>query len=612
MRIIFISLYSLTILILPLKSIGQSQNKSSIKWEKEIDEYVSDVMSDWHIPGLALTVVENNEILLMKGYGVTDIETQVPVNPESTVFHVGSISKPITATAVLNLYDRGQLSLDREIDQFFEVPFFENLYDHYPTTAQLLVHAGGFDVRTINRYSKRADAILPLEDYLRKNMPPIIHPPGAISIYSNHGYALLGHIVSKISKQRFASYMKDHIFDPLEMKKSSFDIKPNKDKEVATGYGFGPNAGNKVDPIYIKTVPASMLKTTAVDISHWMIAILNDGSFQGKEILKPSTNKTLLTRQYSNHPLIPGRSFGLSESSRFSPPEFLHSGVVPGFTSVLVLVPEIKFGLFITANTNAYLWGIANRILDQIESNLGSADPVTKVFEQVDSSNFEGYYRAAGIPQNSMFKFGNWIRQTHISSLPDGKVEWEGSTYSPVDSLAFQKEGNESIVAFKKKEGKINYLFAGGDEYVKIPWFQNTILQGVIFTLFLLTFLVIVLRWGFIPVFNKEKSFESRKWPITIITVASAINFIFLVSIIYLAIVELGDKNILIYGVPIWFKIIKILVWISFALSIGILIGSILSWKQKYWKMKKRLTYSLLTSVLLFFIPYVFYWNLLG
>ncbi|HKL66896.1 MAG TPA: serine hydrolase domain-containing protein, partial [Bacteroidales bacterium] len=328
---------------------------------KELDEFIIKEMKAWNVAGLAIATVENNELTLLKGYGVEDMETGNPVDPQSTIFHVASISKPVTASAVLQLYEQGQLDIHKGINEYLNEVQFKNPFPNYPTAAQLLVHAGGLDASTINRVARNKDKLNGFNEYIEQNLPPIIHPPGSISVYSNHGYALLGYLAREISGQPFPRYMEQNIFEPLGMSRSTFNVHSPLEQELATGYGLGPNQGNRKTPAYIKTIPASMLRTTALDMSHWMRAILNDGSFNGNKILEPGTARLLLNRQYSNHRLLTGRSFGLSEGGRFSPPEFLHAGAASGYTSAMVMVPEVNFGVFITTNSNAYLWGIVNK-----------------------------------------------------------------------------------------------------------------------------------------------------------------------------------------------------------------------------------------------------------
>jgi CubicO group peptidase (beta-lactamase class C family) len=198
--------------------------------ETNIDHYVRSEMLAQHIPGLSLAVMENGKIALAKGYGLANVELEVPVTAE-TVFQSGSVGKQFTATAVMMLVEDRKLGLDDQLTKFFT-----NAPDSWTnvTIRGLLSHTGGFSDfpkdfdfhrdYTEDELLKRAEAI------------PLAYPPGEKWSYSNLGYVTLGILIHKVSGEFYGDVLQKRIFRPLGMKTARIvgeeDIVPNR----AAGY----------------------------------------------------------------------------------------------------------------------------------------------------------------------------------------------------------------------------------------------------------------------------------------------------------------------------------------------------------------------------------------
>jgi len=185
-----------------------------------------------------------------------------------------------------------------------------------------------------------------------------------------------------------------------------------------------------------------------------------------------------------------------------------------------------------------------------------------------------------------------------------------GGSYTAVDSLAFKSTNANRVVAFKKIDGNVAYLIAGGDEYVKVPWFENRILQAILWIIFLITFTAILVGWGIMPIFKKKST--NPRWHLYTIACTSAINLVFFSAIAYLLIVELDGTSILQYGIPFWFDLLQVLVWVGLALTIASISGAVMSWKKGVYENGFSIKYIFATIVLLLFVPFIYYWNLLG
>lgn len=584
---------------------GQSQISAPDLNERELemtlDSLAAEVMQDWSVPGLAVSIVSGERTLLLKGYGYENLETRAPVHPRS-VFHVASVSKPFTAMGVLQLVERGSLRLDEDVRQYLRqpIPVLRNS-GRSPTVGDLLVHAGGLDLRNINRKCRTVSCMEDLGTYLRKNLPPVIHDPGAVSVYSNHGYALLGHLVSEVTGQPFHRYMKEHVFSPLEMNDTYFFHPESSDTAMIQGHAWSSGGMSATAPDLIQTVPASMLRTSAADMTNWMKAMLSHGSHLQTQVLDSALAERMLSRQFTHHPLLSGRSLGLSEGNRFSPPAFLHSGGARGFTSAVLLYPEGNFGIFIAANNSMNPWGLINRVLDRFPDRPEEAPPAAS--PGTVSGFTEGYYREAAIPQSTMYKLGNAIYQVRITTDDANRLYLNGSPYEPLDSLTYRHASNGSILALSES-GNAKYVFISGNTYVRIPAFQSRTLQSTLWGVFIILFAGIPLFLAFRHLRDREQPAGGR-WLI----VASLLNLCFVSGIAYLLYMELGDAGVLPYGIPIWFQALRLGLAVS-AVCTLISLWLYATENSEDSPLWKRTIGYVLHLLILGFYPFTAYWNL--
>ncbi len=236
-----------------------------IEAEKVFDRRIPDLMEKWNIPGGAIAIVKDGRLVLAKGYGYADVGNEDEVQPDS-LFRIASISKPITAVAVLTLVESGQLGLDdrvfRILDEFENTSrpvVDERIYDI--TVRHLLQHSGGWDS---NRTFDPMFAAGWIENRLRVSKPVTCEDtirfmlrrrldfdPGARYAYSNFGYCILGRIIEKITEMPYEDYVKSQVLEPAgitRMRIGGTLAKDASDGEV-TYYGFrGDSLADSVLP----------------------------------------------------------------------------------------------------------------------------------------------------------------------------------------------------------------------------------------------------------------------------------------------------------------------------------------------------------------------------
>ncbi len=316
--------------------------------ETFLDGLVPGLLKAHQAPGAVIAVVEGEKIRLAKGWGLAQIEAMRPMTPTTRV-RVASISKLFTATAALQLVERGKLELHTDVHELLDFDL-GSPYDAPITLHHLLTHTAGFDDRFLGTAVPHGQPVMPLGDYLRAHMPPVVMRPGHTLSYSNHGLALVARLVELASGEPFEAYVSEHVLRPLGMHASSFGVPHPVRDDQALPYRW---AGGRFEPLWIDRLndgPAGDLNTTARDIANFAIAHLNDGRFGESHLLAPETVALMQRRQFGHDPRLPGWAYGWSEVPLAGRRGIGHGGWVLGFHSRLWLLPEQRRAVFVSVN----------------------------------------------------------------------------------------------------------------------------------------------------------------------------------------------------------------------------------------------------------------------
>src|SRR5712692_8016425 len=188
----------------------------------KLEQQIEMQMEAGHVPGLAIAIVQDQEVIYARGFGITSVEDGgLPVTPQ-TLFRIGSVTKPLLGTAVMRLVEAGRLELDQPIKEYINwLKFNQEDAEEYITLRMLLSHTSGLPS------DSRDDAGDPdgLERYVLEQIPrySFVAPPGRLYSYSNCGFNLIGYIAQTVSGRRFPDLMQELVFDPLEMNRTTFD-----------------------------------------------------------------------------------------------------------------------------------------------------------------------------------------------------------------------------------------------------------------------------------------------------------------------------------------------------------------------------------------------------
>ncbi len=278
----------LTLLFLvPAAFAGETRTESDFD---AVDAYIEGEMAEWNLPGVALAIVQEGEIVHMKGYGNAGPDGR-PMTAQTPLF-IASISKSFTALAIMQLVEAGQIDLDEPAQTY--LPWFrvaDEKASAQITVRQLLNQNSGLSAASglENHFSKDQsdEAINNTVRALADD--ELLHPVGKAYEYSNANFQALGAIVQAVSGQSFEAYVQENIYDPLEMNNCFTSYDDARQNGVSNGYGRWwfkiPIA--KTPPFNRSNLPAGGLICDAEGIAHYLTGYLNQGQYGEATVLSP-------------------------------------------------------------------------------------------------------------------------------------------------------------------------------------------------------------------------------------------------------------------------------------------------------------------------------------
>jgi CubicO group peptidase (beta-lactamase class C family) len=624
-RNLFWATLSSAVLALVSLATGASsaQADTSYRDQKQrlADIHIQPLVEDWSrisgAPGGVIALVDHDQILMLRGFGLSNTDTATAVDPATTLFQVGELVRPMTVTAVLRAMEQGLLSLDEDLSGRAELDFLELGSFGALTLEQLLLHTAGFDHRVIASRSGSASELLPLATYLRQRMPTRILPPGRISIPSSHGFALAGYILETVSERTFAQSLDALVFRPLKMASSVVDPMASVGEALATGYRTHGETLAEVEADFPQTVPASFLLTTAADMASWLQIVLGDGVIRGTPFLSSASIDRLLRPRFSHHDSLPGRTLAFKEGSEFSPAELYLADRGGGFSSVLIIMPQHRVGLFAAFNSELDLWNLVYPILDTFASRLPDQPASAFAASPTFADHLSGYWQDAAVSRTTAEKLLSLARQARLVQLQDGSILWQSRRYKPFGPNEFLEVDDEQL-RFCLLGDPQHPRFAATESLVleRLPWYATKPVQTAAWILFATLFLTAGWPRPALPAelsgLDPSDTFSPR-WPWTAARLAATLNFLFIAILAILAAGALRWKTPdLLHGIsPVLYAVLGLPIAAGL-FSLVATAGLAPAWKSPFWSRKQQWFLTLLIAGLLLFVPFLKSWNLFG
>jgi len=580
-----------------------------------LDQFVGREMAEHHVPGAAVSVVKDGQVLLSRGYGMADVATGRPVDADQTLFAVGSVTKLFTATAAMQQVERGALRLDADVNTYLSAFKVPEAFGQPVFLSHLLTHTAGFNQLNIGVGTRSSAEIMPVGQFLAQGLPPRTEPPGQFFAYSNHGMTLAGHLVELAAGKSLPDYVEQAIFAPLGMVHSTMQqpapvaLAP----DVAIGYAYAAGEYLPQERLYFHTSPAAGVSASAGDMARFMIAHLENG--QG--ILSPPTAAEMHRRQFGHHPQLPGSAYGFREYFRNGQRALWHSGTQQGFASALFLIPEHRTGLFVTMNRATALEQFRMELIDAFVDRYfpGAGVGRAPVGGSMDLARFAGTYWGVEKPQRTLDKLEVLMADglTKVSATSEGTLRlsgvWgsDGGEYAQVEPLLFQRVDGQDFIAFREDEqGRISHLFAGVDVSRKAAWHESPAFQLGLGGVALLLFLSVAAA----ALVGRSRRGLALPWARPVAAAASLVGLGFMTAVGLIA----GTKGALffMFGLPPVMPPLMALPWLVALAAPALVLFAVLAWRRRAWNLAARLHYTALVVGTLAFLWFLRFWNMLA
>ena len=325
-----------------------------------IDTFLGETQKKFEVPGVSVAIVKDNKIIFAKGYGVQSLSKKNPVD-ENSIYAIGSTTKAFTAAALGKLVESGKIDWDdRVIDHIPEFELHDPSITNMFTIRDLLTHRSGLP---------RGDLLWYATDFSRQEIiERVRHLEPTYSFragfgYQNIMYLTAGEIIPRVTGKSWDDYIQEIFFKPLRMKRTSSVLSDLKRfKNVATPHQEIDGEVKEIPWRNIDNVgPAGSINSSVSDMANWAMMLLNEGSFNGKQVLKPETiNELFMPQQImrkegrlgSYYPPVQFLTYGLgwfvSDFNGYKMIE--HGGNIDGMHAQISLVPELELGIVFLSN----------------------------------------------------------------------------------------------------------------------------------------------------------------------------------------------------------------------------------------------------------------------
>jgi CubicO group peptidase (beta-lactamase class C family) len=584
------------------------------------------------VAGATVLVMKDGKELLKKGYGYSDITKKAPVDPDTTMFRLASISKLFTWVSVMQLAEQGKLDIDADVNKYLDFEI-KPAFGKPITLRNLMTHTGGFEEEVRDIIYVAPQKTTSLRDFMIANQPRRMYPPGEIPAYSNYGVGLAGYIVQRVSLEPFEQYVSEHIFQPLGMKHSSFNEPMTA--ELAPYVSDGYRATTEKPAIGFEVfnpAPAGGVSSAAGDMERFALALLNGGELDGHRILKTETREAMWTRQFGASDALPPICMGFYQTWRNNLRFIGHEGDLVAFHSMFLMEPTQKLVIFVSYNSA----GSASRNRAELLNGFADryfptyAPPPLQKFPVEQLKDIEGSYQSTRRADSTKVAIGNPAGQAVAKVDKDGVLtvdvykDLRGHTrkWKPIGKDLWQVEEDQArLFAIRDSSGKIVRIAVNfaGVQFQRVPWYEHKTFVGTFLgcsvVILLLVVLASLIRLGRRILFRKRPQLKPQPGTLLITIGPRFAAFAWAFVLIWLVALSGTLQNADLPAFATIERYFSLITWFSgfaiffsiFALLAGIRIGT-----RAGVRAITRVKFSLVAAACVFLTWYSIHWNLIG
>src|SRR6266446_1480231 len=581
------------------------------------------------IAGAVISVVKNGKPFFAKGYGFSNVEKRTPVSPDGTLFRPGSISKLFNWTSIMQQVEQGKLDLDRDVNEYldFKIP---PTYPQPITLRNIMTHTPGFEETIQELFVANASQLKPLDAYLKEHMPARIFPPGTTPAYSNYATALAGYILQRVSGEPFDSYIEHHIFQPLQMSHSTTrqPLPDNLKPLMSNGYDVASEPAKPFE--FVEAVPAGSSSVTGADMQHFMIAHLQNGQYEGTQILRPETAQMMHARQFSNLPDLNGMCLGFYEETRNGHRIIGHAGDTQYFHSDLHLILDSGVGFFISYNgagkgetrARESVW---HAFLDRYFPYEPPQAPV-QTTAAADAQLVSGRYIISRRSQTTILKALTVLGESKVFSNPDGTISLEDlkdlngqpKKLKEIGPLMFPAVHDQDRVAFKRDQSGRLVLVTDFPVFVfqRSPWNENSSFNLPLIVSAMVVLLLTLLLWPVAALIRRHYRQPLNLTPQQrrlrlMVRLACLFDLLLVCGLVVFFTMSEKDIGILSPRFNPLLRMIQLVGWVGVLGTLAALYNALRSWQEQGRWLWSKLGDSLIALACVAFVWFVFTWNML-
>lgn len=611
----------LSLLAFSTAALAQATLDDPRRLEAFMDGVVKPLMKEQHTTAGVVAIERQGEVVLLKGYGWQNLESRTPVDPATTLFRPGSVSKLFTWVAVMQLVERGALDLDADVNTYLRDFKIADTYPGQPITLRhCMTHTTGFEDSMLGYlFPPDLEHSTPLAQAMKRYQPARVRPPGEAPAYSNYCAALAGLIVANVSGVEFPEYVKQHIFDPLGMHRASFEeplpapLQP--DIAVAYSWSAGKHRARPYELIG-GFAPAGALAASAPDMLRFGQALLNGGAYEGARILTPQSVEQLLGQQFTLDQRLRGIGLGFLRFAHGTADVVGHDGGTTNFGTHFGLLRANDMVIYLSFGGPGWAKvyaGVTNALYAELFPRAPQVDVPPQDFGQ-RSGIYAGTYGSRRSNSSTLEKLLKLRSQTKVAPTADGALLIGEKRYVEIGKHLFRGAEDGDLIAFQVDDttGKASGYVRDGMPVLssyRLPTYATRQFNLSLLGFAAIVFAAVVLRF----LYQRDRynaASGAERTAMRAAVVAAVSN---LCAVIVLAWALSITAQTLLSSIPTALKVALVLPIVATAAGTYLLYQLVVVWRRRLldgWAARIRYGAVAVCAAVMSWL--YFYWNILG
>ncbi|HKQ13171.1 MAG TPA: serine hydrolase domain-containing protein [Steroidobacteraceae bacterium] len=613
--------------------------------EAFVDGVVGGFMAQQQIAGAEVAVVRDGEVQLVKGYGIDSVEPRRAVDPNASLFRIGSISKTFTWLSIMQLAERGKLRLEDPINDHLpdELDVPDEGFEQPIRIIDLMNHTAGFE-DILQGLFVAADATpLPLKEQLRQRRPHRVREPGKFMVYSNYSTALAGAIVAHVSGMEYESYVEQNILVPLGLAHTTFreqypptaGLPQPMSAELAAHMAQNIESRNGAwqaipHEHIVSMAPAGACVSTAGDMARYMLALLDPQRLEAAGVLKAETFAQMREPSFQSAPGMPAVHHGffntpLGTTTRLAIDNLSHGGSTLHFRSFMVVTDDLgghgTLGVFVTANSASgatMVQAVAEQILLKYFAPAPQSEPTVPEGGASRAQEYAGQYRPARRAYTQFEALLN-VGTINVTATKEGylviAIGGPPRRFVEIGQDLFRQTHGDATIAFVRNErGAVSHLVAYIGTVERVSFFASlqwlALLLGAVLLTGVGVLIAAALRREPVP---PHSIGERRSAQVVTGTAIAWLAFIALLVAWGLPFAAPAAQDQFVYGYPQpLLKLALAVGVVATGLSVLGIVTLVPVWRERTWSLGRRLRHTTAVALFVLLVATLLQWNAIG